>query len=111
MILSLSIVLAIIALYGIATDENIIKSILFLNIIQTSVILIFLSINYKSHMIPPIFPGNKLNMVDPTPQALMITAIVVGLAITSLTIAMSHKIFHIYGSLKWKDILREAKDD
>jgi multicomponent Na+:H+ antiporter subunit C len=44
------------------------------------------------------------DMVDPLPQALMITAIVIGASVTALGLFMSGKIFHYYGSLSWFEI-------
>jgi multicomponent Na+:H+ antiporter subunit C len=44
-------------------------------------------------------------MTDPLPQALMITAIVIGAAITALALMLSIKIFHYYGTLDWKELI------
>jgi multicomponent Na+:H+ antiporter subunit C len=43
-------------------------------------------------------------MVDPLPQALMITTIVIGSTITSLALMLCIKIFHHFGSIEWKVI-------
>jgi multicomponent Na+:H+ antiporter subunit C len=44
-------------------------------------------------------------MVDPLPQALMITTIVIGASTTALALMISIKIFHYYGTLEWDELL------
>ena len=39
-----------------------------------------------------------LNMVDPIPQALVLTAIVIGLATTALMVAIAIRIYEKYGT-------------
>lgn len=103
----LSFIVVLISVYGLATSRNIIKSIVSLSLMQTSIILFFISlgINGKEH-IPILSKGvNITTMVDPLPQALMITAIVIGAAVTSLSLMLSIKIFHYYGTLDWKELI------
>jgi multicomponent Na+:H+ antiporter subunit C len=50
-----------------------------------------------------------IEIVDPIPQALMITTIVIGSTITSLALMLCIKIFHHYGSIEWKVILKGDK--
>jgi multicomponent Na+:H+ antiporter subunit C len=100
----LSFIIILIGLYGVATSKNIIKSIICINIIQTGTILLLLNIgNMKGGEIPIV--DDVLNIVDPIPQALMITAIVIGSTITALGLILSIKIFHYYGSLTWKEVI------
>ncbi|WP_425446618.1 sodium:proton antiporter [Dethiothermospora halolimnae] len=106
--LVLSFILLGIGIYGISTNKNIIKSIIFYNIIQSSVIIIFLNFGTIGSMEIPIiseFTKEAENMVDPLPQALMITTIVIGAAITALALMLSIKIFHYYGTLNWKELI------
>lgn len=98
-------ILLLISLYGLCTQTNIIKSIIFLNIAEVSVILLILSFSSTPGQEIPILPGNIANMVDPLPQALMITTIVVGLTITALALMLAIKLFHYYGTLDWNEIL------
>lgn len=91
---------------GLATAKNIIRSILCLNLTQTGIILLFLALVHNPGMLPPVMPGAIESMVDPTPEALVITTIVIGAAITSLSLMMSIKIFHHYGTLEWKELTR-----
>lgn len=101
----LSFVILMIGIYGLTTSKNIIKSIISLNITQASIIILFLNLGSVLGKDIPILPGDINNIVDPLPQALMITAIVIGAAITALALMLSIKIFHYYGTLDWKEII------
>ncbi|MDW7669188.1 MAG: cation:proton antiporter subunit C [Bacillota bacterium] len=101
----LSFVIILIGLYGMVTSENIIKSIICFSIIETALILLFLNLgNVGLGDIPIIIDGIS-NMVDPLPQALMITTIVIGASTTALAFMISIKIFHYYGTLEWDELL------
>jgi len=106
LIIDIILALAIIgvALYGMCISDNIIKSIICFNIIQAAIILLFiLMAGYTGNDIPIITETVK-QMVDPLPQALMITAIVISASITALALMFSVKIFHYYGTLSWREL-------
>lgn len=105
--LILSFILFCIGIYGLVISRNIIKSIMIFNLIQTSIIIIFLTFGSVKGSKVPIFNDLKevSEMVDPLPQALMITAIVIGAAITAVSLMISIKIFHYYGTLDWKEMI------
>lgn len=98
-----------IGLYGLGTSRNIIKTIMFINIIQTGAILLFISYNDQYDLVAPIILSDIGNFADPMPQALMITAIVIGASITALALMFSIKIFHHFGSLDWR-VIRKRMD-
>lgn len=107
-IISFALILA--GFYGLANAKNLIKTIIYLNISQASAILLFLNLVYfKDSQVPILRNFSSSMMVDPVPQALMITAIVIGASVTSLALIISIKLSHNYGSLNWKD-LRERND-
>lgn len=91
-------------IYGLIFSRSLVKSIIFLNVIQTAVVQLFLLFSREAGTGLPIVGESLVKMIDPLPQALMITAIVIGAATTSLALMISIKIFHYYGSLQWKDI-------
>ncbi len=102
----LSFIIVLIGIYGLCNNKNIIKSIVYLNIIQTAVILIFLNIGNINKDSAPIITDAVTKMADPLPQALMITTIVIGASITALALMLSIKIFHYYGTLNWKKMIK-----
>ena len=91
-----------ISFYGLLTTTNIIKSIVFISIMETAVIMFFLGIGYRSGILPPIGlniePGT---VADPLPQAFMITAVVIGLCGTAVNIVMFVTAFRKYGTANW----------
>lgn len=91
-------VLFCIGLYGVLRKRNIIKIIVGLGIIEYAVNLFFVLGGYRWHGRAPILAaGQKIAiMVDPIPQALVLTSIVIGLAVTALIVAIAIRIFEKY---------------
>ncbi len=103
-----ALVLFFIGLFGLIARRNIIKTIIAVGIMEIGVILFFLSINYTMGANPPI--GQTLsNPSDPVPQALMITAIVIGIAVTAVSMSMFIGLYHKYGTTNWKKALEARK--
>lgn len=96
-----------VAFYGIATSDNIIKTIICFNIIQAAVILLFIVLAEGTGVDIPILSKQVTQAVDPLPQALMITAIVISASVTALSLMFSVKIFHYYGTLNWEALLKK----
>ena len=101
---NVSLALFMIGIYALASRRNIVKTIIALSIIQAAIILFFLSINNAEGRVPPI--GNHLTVpvADPLPQALMITAIVVGISVTAVSLTMFISLYHKYGSTNWNKV-------
>jgi len=95
--INISIVVILIGIYGILTKRNIIKMAMSLYVMNSGVILFFVSIGYVAGGEAAIFesgaPLSKILMVDPLPQAVMLTTIVIGLGITALALALAIKIY------------------
>lgn len=107
----LTFIVVLIGFYGLATSKNIIKSIFSVTIIESGFILLFLNLgNFNGGVIPIITEANG-NIVDPIPQALMITTIVIGSTVTALALMLSIKVFHQFGTLDWAFILRIGEGD
>lgn len=109
MIITIILALAIIgiAVYGMAVSANIIKSIICFNIVQAALILLFIILAAETGTQIPIVGELVKDMVDPLPQALMITAIVISASITALALMFSVKIFHYYGTLNWNELSKK----
>ncbi len=108
---TVAIALFCIGLYGLLARKNIIKTVIALGIIQSAVILFFLNINFSDTLIPPIGIHNTGQMADPIPQALMITAIVIGVSVTAVTLTMFISLYHRYGTTNWEKILKKRGDE
>jgi len=99
--------LIFIGLYIILIRHNLIKMIIGVNIMNTGVNLFLISIGYIKKGTAPIFskPGiNPNNMVDPTPQALVLTAIVIGVAVLALALSLAIRLYQHYGTLDMRKI-------
>lgn len=99
-----SLALFAIGIYALCARRNIIKTIIGLSIIQSAVVLFFLSINNAESAVAPIGAGLSGNVADPIPQALMITAIVVGISVTAVSLTMFISIYHNYGLKNWNRV-------
>ena len=92
-----------ISFYGLITTKNAIKSIIYISIMEISVIMFFLSLGYERGILPPI--GRELeNAIDPLPQALMITAIVIGVAVTAVNLTMLISLLRQSKSADWETV-------
>lgn len=90
---------------GVLHSRNIIKSIISIGIMDIGAVLFFLGINYSKGMVPPI-GTQTANMADPVVQALMITAIIIGVAVTALALMMFIVLYHRYGTTNWVKALK-----
>lgn len=93
---------------GLILCGNIVKKVMALNIINSSVVILFIiSGSFKGSHAPIVFDMEK-NIVDPVPQALMLTAIVVGICVTALALALVYRLYSFYGSLDIGEIEKKA---
>ncbi len=99
-----AIALLMLGLYGLLTQRNIIKIIISLNILEIGLFLFIISIGYVEDGLAPIFTAtnnsSELSFVDPLPQALVLTAIVIGVGTTALGLALAKKIHYKYGTFE-----------
>ncbi|MCG8501788.1 MAG: cation:proton antiporter subunit C [Firmicutes bacterium] len=107
---TVSILLFFIGIYGIIARRNIVKTVISIGIMQTAVILFFITINYKEGSVPPIGNVTQSNIADPIPQALMITAIVIGVAVTAVSLTMFITLYHKYGTTNWAKMTKRRMD-
>jgi len=99
--------LIFIGLFIILVKHNLIKVIIGLGILDTGINLFLIAIGYINNGTAPIFskPGLDVgNMVDPVPQALVLTSIVIGVAILALALSLAIRLYKHYGSLDLRKI-------
>ena len=89
-----------VGLYCILRKRNIIKIIVGVIIAEYAVNLFFVLVGYRMDGRSPIYASEAdiLNMVDPLPQAVVLTSIVIGLASTALMVALAMRIYGKYGT-------------
>ncbi|MBM3332181.1 cation:proton antiporter [candidate division WOR-3 bacterium] len=101
--------LLLIGLYAVVTKRNIIRIIIGFSLVEYAVNLFFALVGFKHNGIPPIITDvaqSRSNFVDPVPQALVLTAIVIGLATTALMLALAMRIYEKYRTFDITDIRR-----
>ena len=104
MIYSLCFLLFMIGLYCILTKKNIIKIVIGLVIMESGINLFLVLIGYKNDGVAPINDRTlsplefMARSVDPLPQALVLTSIVIGLGVTTLAIALCIRLYEKYGT-------------
>jgi len=104
----LSLILFCIGIYGVLRKRNIVKIIMGLAIMGYAVNLFFVLLGYRLHGRAPIDSAGQdiLNMVDPLPQALVLTSIVISLGIMALVISIAIRIYEKYGTFDITKIKR-----
>jgi multicomponent Na+:H+ antiporter subunit C len=91
--------LVLIGIWGILTRKNLIKIILGFTIFDTGLNVILVSIAYIKGGTAPIIDSTvsaadaSSRVVDPVPQALVLTAIVIGLGVTALMLTSALKLY------------------
>jgi multicomponent Na+:H+ antiporter subunit C len=105
--------LLVVGLYAVLIKSNYIKRMIGLGIFQSAVFLLFISMDKVEGGTGPIFltppqPGDIY--ANPLPQVLILTAIVVGIAVTALGLALSIRIKEEYGSIEEADTQRMDRE-
>lgn len=101
-------VLFIIGLFTVLTHSNLIKKIIGINIMETSIFLFFVSIGYVKGAVAPILDqatGEKI-YVNPLPAAMILTGIVVAVSITAFSLSIIIKIHEAYGTIELDEIMK-----
>lgn len=106
--LTACVVLILIGLYAVVAKRNLIKIIIGFSLIEYGVNLFFALVGFKRGALPPIITDTRMvrNFVDPVPQALVLTSIVIGLATTALMLALAMRIYEKYKTFDIAEIRR-----
>jgi multicomponent Na+:H+ antiporter subunit C len=102
----LCIALFLIGLYGVVSKRNLIKMVIGIAIMEYSINLFLILIGYVKGGTAPILSadGVKRVFVDPLPQAMVLTAIVIGLATTALLLAIAIRLYRKYNTFDIREI-------
>ena len=105
------IIFMMIGLYIVISHGNLIKKIVGLNIFQVSVFVLYISISKIDGGSAPILDETIKSYSNPLPHVLILTAIVVGVATTSLGLALIVRIREAFGSVEEDDLLKSERLD
>lgn len=90
--------------YVVIARGNLVKKIVGLNVFQTSVFVLYISMGKVQGGTAPIAAGEGTVYSNPLPHVLILTAIVVGVATTALGLALVVRIKEAYGSVEEDEI-------
>jgi multicomponent Na+:H+ antiporter subunit C len=81
----------LVGLYGIVTSRNLLHTIICLSVVQSSTYVLLLAVGYREGGAAPVFIDipRDTPAVDPVVQALTLTDVVVGGAVTALLLAIA----------------------
>jgi len=98
-------ILILMGLYGALSNSNILRMIVAFSVANTGVNIVLVAVGYMHGRTAPILDAAVpvaqavTRIIDPVPQALVLTAIVIGLGITTLMLAYAYKLYETKGSL------------
>ncbi|MHC5051235.1 MAG: cation:proton antiporter subunit C, partial [Planctomycetota bacterium] len=90
--------------YIVISRGNLVKKVIGLNIFQTSVFLLFISMGKVTGGTAPILTDDAEIYSNPLPSVLILTAIVVGIATTGVALALIVRIREAYDTIEEGEI-------
>jgi multisubunit Na+/H+ antiporter MnhC subunit len=97
--------LILIGLYGALTNRHILRMIVAFSVANTGVNLVLVAVGYMRGRTAPILDEAvavteaAARIIDPVPQALVLTAIVIGVGVTALLLAYAYKVYEVKRTL------------
>lgn len=107
-------VLFAVGLYGMTVKRNLMKKVIGMTIFQTSIYLFFIQGATKQGATIPVRSpelGTSPELyINPLPQVIVLTAIVVGVAITGVALSLILVLYRRYGTLDEVELLRRMRE-
>lgn len=104
--------LMMIGFYAVIARGNMVKKMVGLNIFQTSVFMLYISMGKVTEGTAPILTGDPQTVYsNPLPHVLILTAIVVGVATTAVGYALIIRIQESFGTIEDDDIITLLDDE
>ncbi len=94
--------------YTLIFKKNLIKIAIGITLIECGANLFLITLGYRKGSVAPIYTQapEGMNMVLPTPQALTLTSIVIGVATTALILSIAMIIYKKYGTINTDEVRR-----
>ena len=99
-------------LYNVIVEQNLFKKIIFSSIMQSAIIIYYIIVVWNPSLSSPFYDNGDTigKFVDPVPQVLMLTAIVVGFATTALGLAIVVRIKRKFGTIMYNELNNEEDE-
>lgn len=102
-----AVVLMMLGFFITIQTQHLIKKLIGLGVFQTSVLLLYISAAYVEGGHAPILVEGVTKYSNPLPHVLMLTAIVVGIAVLAVGMALAMRIKNAFGSVVEEEIVTE----
>jgi multicomponent Na+:H+ antiporter subunit C len=103
--------LIIIGLAGMVIVKNLFRMLLALALAEAGANMLLVLAGFRFDAIAPILNGSVQQMVDPVPQALVLTSIVIGVGIQALALSMVIQVYRKYGTLNIRELSQQLEAD
>lgn len=100
----IAIFLAMVGFYILISHGNLVKKIAGLNIFQTAVFILYISMGVVTGGSVPILTPGITSYSNPLPHVLILTAIVVGVSTTAVALSLVIRIKEAYGTIEEEEI-------
>lgn len=104
MVYLLCLILFAIGIYGVLTQRNLIKIIMCLGVTESAINMFLVLLGYRIDGVAPIQGAAQqgadlaAKSVDPLPQAMVLTAIVIEVGVLALAAVIALRLYHRYGT-------------
>lgn len=102
--------LIVIGAVGLAVSRHLLRLVLALGLAEAGANLLLVLAGYRWDAVAPILTGEAMGlpltqpMVDPIPQALVLTSIVIGVGVQALAVALLIRVKEAYGTLDIREL-------
>ena len=105
--------LLVIGLAGLVLGDNLVRLVLALVVAEAGVNLLLVLSGFRQGAVAPILLDGQASgpMVDPIPQALVLTAIVIGVGVQALALAMVLRVRRAYGTVRMSELRARLHSD
>lgn len=100
-------------LAGLVMGNNLVRMVLALAIAEAGANLLLVLAGFRTGVVAPILLGGAAPgpMADPIPQALVLTAIVIGVGVQALALAMVLRVRRAYGTVDMREVRDRLQQD
>jgi len=112
-----ALLMVLFGIFVMITVRNLLRKVIGLGILQTGIILFYVSLAYKHGAALPIVPHHAhghavldpAHFANPLPHALMLTAIVVGVSLLGVALTLIVAIYRDTGSMEEDEVLKKLE--
>ena len=103
--------LVVIGAFGLVLSTHLLRMVLALSVAEAGGNLLIVLAGYRGEAVAPIlgYAAPGMAMVDPVPQALVLTAIVIGVGVQALAVAVLVRIYRAYGTLELRVLVERMQ--